>query len=245
MKLRVMSFNVFCGIITDARISRVVENIKAESPDIVGMQEGMDSSRKMFEAALGDEYVILGDGRNEDRRGENCNVMYKRSAFDLMETKTVWLTDTPDEYSLYEGSCCPRILTYQLLRHKDSGEVILHVNTHLDHVLPEVRTRQAQTLVKYIAESMGGKYPTVITGDFNCEMVEDAFGVITSAGYEATTSHGEQIPTYQGFGNGPIMNIDYTFVDDRFKVLSYKVCDELYDGEHPSDHNAIVSEIRL
>ncbi|MBQ7827991.1 MAG: endonuclease/exonuclease/phosphatase family protein [Clostridia bacterium] len=244
MKLRVMSFNIFCGILTDERISRVVKNIKAESPHIVGMQEGMDSSRKMLEAALGDEYAILGDGRNDDRRGENCNVMYKKSAFDLMETKTVWLTDTPDEYSVYEGSCCPRILTYQLLRHKDSGRVILHVNTHLDHVLPEVRTRQAQTLVKYVAENIGD-HPTFITGDFNCEMTEDAFSVITAAGYEATTGYGEYIPTYQGFDNGPTMNIDYTFVGGDFTVLSYKVCDELYDGEHPSDHNAIVSEIEL
>lgn len=245
MKLKVMSFNIFCGIITDERISRVVENITAKSPDIIGMQEGMDSSRKMLEAALGNEYAILGDGRNEDRLGENCNVMYKRSAFDILETKTVWLTDTPEEYSVYEGSCCPRILTYQLLRHKDSGAVILHVNTHLDHILPEVRTRQAQALVRYITEDIGGEYPTIITGDFNCEMTEDAFGVITAAGYEATTGYGEYIPTYQGFGNGTTMNIDYTFVNGSFKVLSYKVCDELYNGEHPSDHNAIVSEIEL
>lgn len=243
MNLKVMSFNIFCGILTEERISRVVKNITAESPDIVGMQEGMDPSVDMMKEQLGDEYEILGNGRNEDKRGENCNVLYKKSVFDLVETKTVWLSDTPDEYSYYERSCCPRIMTYQLLKHKDSGETVLHVNTHLDHILPEVRVLQAQVLMKYIEEKFGDKYPTIITGDFNCEKTEKAFDVITDAGFEATTGYGEYIPTYQGFDNGPIMNIDYTFVNSRFTVKSYKVCDEKIDGEHPSDHNAIVSEI--
>ncbi len=245
MKFKVMSFNIFCGILTEERISKVIEIITAESPDIVGLQEGMDSSVKMIREKLGDTYEILGNGRNEDKTGENCNVMYKKAVFDLMDTETLWLTDTPEEYSYVKDSCCPRILTYQLLKSKTEGQTILHVNTHLDHVLPEVRAIQAEILLGHIDRIFGSKYPTVITGDFNCEKTEAAFDVMTAKGYTATRDYGEDIPTYQGFGNGTFMDIDYIFTGDSLTVSSYRVCDEKIGGEHPSDHSAIVSEISL
>lgn len=245
MKLKVMSFNIFCGILTEERISKVIRTIRTYSPDIVGMQEGMDASVLAIEKELGEDYGILGHGRNPDKKGENCNILYKKSVFDLAETGTVWLTDTPEEYSYFEGSACPRIMTYQILQAKNGGETILHINTHLDHILEEVRARQAVMLTEYIKEKFGDKYPTVITGDFNCEKTELAFDIITSAGFKTASAYGEDVPTYQGFGNGPSMTIDYIFANGHFSVDSYKVCDEKIDGEYASDHSAIVSELTL
>lgn len=62
-----------------------------------------------LKAALGDEYGMTGSGREKDGTGEINNVIYKKSAFELLESGTVWLTDTPKKYSALDGSNLPKI----------------------------------------------------------------------------------------------------------------------------------------
>lgn len=246
MTLKVMSFNVLCSDLTEDRMQRVIEQIRSESPDVVGMQEGTDLMCMRIVDALGDEYAMLGHGREAKSDGENNNILYKKDAFRLIETQTLWITDTPEVYSRHPESACYRIFTYQLLERKSDGQVFLHVNTHFDHIGANARVEQSKILTAWIEENFKNKYPVVITGDFNCGEETVEYQTIISADYRATTPYGESKRTYQGCiddWSGTI--IDFCFVNDYLPIVSYKVCPEKMDGEWISDHNAIVSEVLL
>ena len=146
--IKVMSFNISCGEPLEERHNRIIARIKEEDPDIIGLQEGIDLSCERITKALGDTYTMLGHGRDEHGDGENNNIMFRKDKFELIESKTFWITDTPEVYSRHPESCCPRILTYQLLKIKENGQIILHVNTHFDHigVMQELRRRRFSPL---------------------------------------------------------------------------------------------------
>ena len=244
--VKVMGFNVRCAEIDEGRISRVVHTIKEEAPDVLGIQEGVTEMCKELKSALSDEYEMLGNGRDDDKKGENCNVFYKKASFTLMESDTLWITDTPFVYSAHKESACARIFTYQLLKRNSDGQLFLHINTHFDHMGASARVYQAQTLTDWIIDNFDDGIPVAITGDFNCSEGSPAYKVFIGEGYEASTSYGESKRTYNGYRDGDGGGvIDFCFVNEWSKILSYKVCNEKIEGQWISDHNAIVSEIVL
>ena len=246
MTLKVMSFNILCSDLTEDRMQRVVEQIRAESPDVVGMQEGTDKLCRKIIKELGDEYGMLGHGRESKSDGENNNILYKKNAFNLIESHTYWITETPEVYSKHPESACYRIFTYQLLERESDGQVFLHVNTHFDHIGENARIEQAKILTAWIEKTFRNQFPVVITGDFNCSAETTEYQTIIAADYRATTSLGESKRTYQGcIDDWAGTVIDFIFVNDLFVPVSYKVCPEKMDGEWISDHNAIVSEVLL
>ena len=237
-----MSFNISCGEILEERHNRIIERIKGEAPDIVGLQEGIDISCERIIKALGDDYKMLGHGREEHCDGENNNVMFRTDKFELLESKTFWITDTPDAYSKHPESECYRICTYQLLKIKESEQIILHVNTHFDHIGVNARIAQAKILTGWIEKNFGNKYPVLITGDFNCTAESEEYRTIINAGYSVTNIAGENVNTFNGYGETELL-IDFCFINDKITPVSYHVCDGKLDDDWVSDHNAIVSEI--
>ncbi len=242
MQYTIMSFNLLCIRDTIARRARVVSAIRAYMPDILGVQEATPRWMAHLSAAL-PEYTPLGTGRGRDGGDEASAIFVKKERFAVLESGTRWLSEHPYTYSYVEGSLCPRVFTYAVLRDRTDGYTFCHVNTHLDHGTEEVRTVQAHLLHRF-AEKMGAHMPVTVTGDFNCEenesavyryMTEDRFADAKAEAatvYAASTFHG-----YENF----VSVIDYCFVQrDAFTVSEYKVIDELFDGEHPSDHNPIL-----
>lgn len=244
-KLKVMSFNVYYKDLTEERIAGVAKTIEAEDPDIIGIQEGMPAMCDGILAAFGEKYAMLGIGREDTDDSENSNVFYNTEKFELVDSGTIWLSRTPDKYSILSGAGMPRIMTYQLLMRKSDGQTFLHANTHFDLNGTKVRTFEANVIMDFVKEEFGTAVPTVITGDFNCTADTPEFATIIDGGYKVTNTYGESVNTYQGFGEKEGKIIDFTFVNDLFPVMSYKVCDELIDGKYASDHNAIVSELFL
>ena len=243
--LKVMSFNIRYGEFTEDRIERVINLILKEEPDVIGLQEVTDQWRKILKARLSDKYEFLGHGRNEDLSGEGSCVLHKKDSFKLIDSRTLWLTDTPEVWSKHPESSHARILTFQLLERKSDGQIFLHVNTHLDHIGEEARIAQAQMITSWINDTFSKQYPTVITGDFNCLANTTEYQTIIDADYRVTNTFGENVRTYQGYNDNGGSIIDFCFVNDLFPIVSYKVCEEKTDGEWISDHNAIVSELIL
>lgn len=245
MKLKVMSFNIRYGEFTEDRIDRVIALIEKEAPDIIGVQEATVEWVAVLKERLGEEYEVLGHGREEKLDGESNNALYKKDKFELIESDTKWLTDTPDVWSRHPESACYRIFTYQLLERKSDGQIFLHINTHFDHVGVNARIAQAQILTAWIEETFGNRYPVTITGDFNCTADTEEFNTIINEGFRITSAYGENVRTFNGYSDNGGSIIDFCFVNDIFPVVSYKVCEEKADGEWISDHNAIVSELLL
>ena len=186
---------------------------------------------------LGDTYAYVGEGRDGGHNGEYSCIFYKKALFDVIDSDTYWLSETPDKVSAHETSAYRRIMTFARLRDKTSGLEFVHVNTHLDHASYEARKFQAGVLVDFAAKYMD--VPVLMTGDFNCTASEDTYKVITGASLidaskEAPTA--EKKATFPG--NGKV--IDFVFCNAAVYPMVYEVIDEKVDGEYPSDHYPIL-----
>lgn len=242
--IKVMSFNVRSGELEEDRIQRVVENIRRESPDVLGIQEGTDEVCDAILAALGDEYAMLGY-KDQTKSEENNSVLYKKSEFDLIEYDILWLWENQEVKGRHPQSAYDRIFVYNILERKSDGTQFVHINTHFDHHFKDTRVYQAEWLIDYVVNNFSSSVPMFFTGDFNGPESEFFYWVITDAGYESANKYGESTWTFNGYSDNWGSIIDYIFVNDGFKVESYKVCDSKMDGEFISDHNAIVAELSI
>ena len=235
------------------RTGRISDTIKSEAPDIIGFQEASAVMKKW----LGDElsplgYIVVGCGRGKDYRGEATCIAFKRDDFELIDLETRWLSATPlipgSRYAA-DQSGCPRIYTVATLKHKDSDEIFIFLNTHLDHKGSEARKLGALDVVRYLSEQ---KLPVIITGDMNAYPGTPEIEAFTA--YElngrpvidATASLGG---TFHGFGRYTPENakkIDYIFTDLPCDISkSYVVIDLPEDGIYISDHNPVCAFIEL
>ncbi len=252
VKLKVMSFNVRNGEYKNGRMELVLSKIMEESPDIVGLQEVGDDWKPFFRENIDSTgYAKLGHGRYQLGYSEENNILYKKDKFDLIESDTVWLTDTPEIESKWKNpedptDGFPRIMTYAVLRRKSDGTVFVFANTHLETDAP-AQDHQAYWLTQILQDKFCNEYPIILTGDFNCSEGATAYNIVVDFGFEPTNRYGESTGTFNGYsrknGEGPI--IDFCFVNEYISVKSYKVMPATVNDQYVSDHNAIVSEVLL
>ena len=173
-KLKVMSFNVQTENGTqvdfDLRAEMLRDLMDELQPDSIGMQEVTTGwIYRMDTFAFNASYAGVGEGRTPG--GEASSIYYRKDKFDLVNSGTFWLSETPDEAGTYlEASLYPRICTWAHLRDKVTGFEYIHINTHLDHLGnskggKELRTAQVRVILEYIQSFPD--VPMVMTGDFN------------------------------------------------------------------------------
>lgn len=252
VKLKVMSFNVRNGEYGDGRMELLLSTIMDESPDLVGLQEVGDSWKPFFRENIDSTgYAKLGQGRYQLGHSEESSILYKKDKFDLIESDTVWLTDTPEIESKWRDPAdpndgFPRIMTYAVLKRKSDGTVFVFANTHLE-TDPPAQDHQAYWLTQILLEKFSNEYPIILTGDFNCSEGSGAYNTIVDFGFEPTNRYGENTCTFNGYSRkgteGPV--IDFCFVNEYIPVRSYKVMPATTNDQFVSDHNAVVSEIML
>jgi len=250
--MKIMSFNVLCWgneeHSFETRIPLVVKRIREQMPDILGTQE----SHKQWMDSICEglpEYAFAGVGREDGKdEGEFSPVFYRKDKFDLEDSGTFWLSETPEVPSMSWNTRCIRICTWTVLKNKDTGARFAAVNTHLDHISEEARVNGAKLVVEKINSFKD--IPVFCTGDFNTNEDSEAYRIMTSSvmgdsKYLAKDSDNGN--TYTGFDPEATKNdspIDFIFVKkDCVNVDSYKILRDLVDGQHPSDHFAIVSEV--
>ena len=241
--LSIMSFNVLGWERTEERNERVLTMIKTHMPDTIGMQEDLPIWIELFEDELPFySYVgIPADGTG----GEYCAIFYLTEKFDLLDSGTRWLSDTPNEVSKHPESSANKIVTYATFRCKDTGKIFTQFNTHLEYENDEAREYQASKIVEFASQFSGN---VILTGDYNAAFDTDTYAVVKDAGYldasdEASESHkGGTFHLYSG-NDGPA--VDYVFVKGSYEVLYYKVCNEKINGEYASDHHPVYTEYKL
>ena len=263
----VMSFNVFVGDHSAARTARVIDTILDNAPSAFGVQEADVLWMTALQNGLGDIYATVGVGRDWGGLGEHSAVFYRKDQFDLIDSGTKWLSNTPDQAGSHytykdpdtdehHRSNFPRVMTYAVLERKNDGARFLYVNTHLDHdgdngreIGEQVRQGQIEILIAEIQKL--GNLPTIVTGDFNVTPEASAYTTMIGAGFldsSKVAKEGEMKSTYNGMDNnyaGAI--IDYIFVSPNLAdaVDTYTVCPAKRDGQWISDHNAIIATITL
>ena len=250
--MRIMSFNLLCygNGMRDWHFRRklAVEVIKKTAPDSLGVQEAHQGWINALSAGL-EEYAFVGVGREDGKcDGEYSAVFYLKDKYELVESDTFWLSETPDKPSKGWDGACTRICTWAKLKDKSSGKIYVHINTHLDHVGPVAQAEGAK-LIRDKAASFNG-IPVVCTGDFNVLEGSKCYDIVCSANLADSKKLAPDTMscgTYHGFQPEKILDIiDFIFVDEKtvkplkYEVLNYKIGDKFY-----SDHYAVCADLEI
>ena len=153
--------------IWDLGKGELVGQINQHSPDSFGVQEATQIQMQYILEAL-PEYAYVGVGRdNGATKGEYSAVFYLKEKFKLLESKTFWLSETPEEVSVGWDAALPRICTYAQFKEHTTGRVFWHFNTHFDHVGKAARANSALLIIEKIKSLVSTESVFVLTGDFN------------------------------------------------------------------------------
>lgn len=272
LQLRVMTFNILQGNAHKDNENRwenrrelVVNILRENQPDLVGLQEALHLQLDQLRQGLG-QYGQIGVGRDDGKtQGEYCAILYRLDRFDVDESGTFWLSDTPEAPgSITWGNACTRICTWARFIEKKSRLAFYAFNLHLDHVSQPSREKSAVLLAKRIA---GRKQPDpfIVTGDFNAG--EDNPVIVYLKGKKALDKDNagatpnpvlmvdtfrvlhpddKEVGTYndlQGKRSAP--KIDYIFASPDLEVLQAEILRTQYGGRWPSDHFPVTATLRL
>ncbi|NLA77136.1 MAG: endonuclease/exonuclease/phosphatase family protein [Clostridiales bacterium] len=252
--IRVMSYNLKNAIsnLGEYRTRKVVlaEQIGDYHPDSFGVQEA-DPPWMSDLPKLLPEYDYVGVGRDDgENSGEYSAVFYLKDKYEVLESGTFWLSETPERPSYGWDAACRRVCTYAVLRNKQTGETYAHYNTHLDHVSEEARANGSRLIMERMAQC---PYPAVLTGDFNLGEGSSIYndiiaGPLADTKKEApdTMSNG----TYNGFSSADISQkapIDFIFfTEESMTALRYRVLPHNIFNDGPvSDHYPIYADLKI
>ena len=241
----VMSYNVKVGN-SDNNPAGVSTMIRNYMPDLLGVQEADGEWMSVLNNRLSKNgYAYVGIGRDSDGKGERSAIFYRADKLELIESKTLWLSATPDVVSKVEGALCNRIVTMATFKRVSDGKVFTHANTHLDHSNSDVRSQQVTYLDRYIKEFTDGEF--IVTGDFNFQPDNRVYAQMMTLGYEncaqlADYARGREDNTFTG---GSMIDFCFRYGNTEFDPYFYAVCDELISGKTPSDHHAVFFMLEL
>ena len=139
---------------------------------------------------------------------------------------------------------CPRICTWALVK-KNNGRLFYIYNTHLDHKGEQSRIHAARLIAGKL-NLLEPEMPFVLCGDLNAipdsrpiKIIEDFY---FEANEFAALKDAADKSTFNGFDpNYPPTGkkIDFIFLNNSWKVASYRVNDSKINGSFVSDHFAV------
>ena len=232
-----------------------MEVLKSEKPSVFGLQEALYNQIQDVEKAF-PQFGRVGFGREDgSTKGEFSAIFYDTALYMSSASGTFWLSQTPSvPGSMGWDAACTRVVTWTQLSVKLSGKKFFVFNTHFDHMGQIARRNSAQMLL-HAVDSLAGAAPAFITGDFNAEPGSEPYSILTD---ERNPSHllnafhlaefaDTPFHTYTGFKVGGIHGetIDYIFLNQRLKVLTYFVNTYSTGGYYPSDHLPVKAVIVL
>ena len=247
----VMSFNMRYDNPNDGdnrwnnRKDIVAQTITDAQTDIVGTQELLHNQLNDLKSLL-PNYRFIGTAREDGiSKGEYSAIIYKNESFDLLDSGSFWISETPEEVGSkgWDGAC-ERIATWAILSQPHNDQELFILNTHLDHMGVEAR-RQGVALLLSRIQTLAGDRPIIVTGDFNATPQSDVILQILGSGQ---LQHAKDIAkaikgeswTFDDFGRLDTLKrsfIDYIFVNDSIEVKSHEVLPiTTIDGRHLSDH---------
>ncbi len=170
---KIMSFNVQTEngtqVRADIRADMLRDLLDEYMPDSIGLQEVTTLWRGMMDNFIFNKsYASVGEPRTPG--GEANPIYYRVDKYELIDSGTFWLSDTPDvSGSKFEGSQYVRICTWAHLRDLVTGNEFIHFNTHLDSLGGSdgraLRKQQIIVILKFLQRF--GDLPMILTGDLN------------------------------------------------------------------------------
>lgn len=219
--------------------------------DIFGIQEGLYHQVEDLDSLL-PNHTYIGVGRDDGaQKGEYSAIFYDEREFEVLESETFWLSETPDKPSKSWDASLPRICTWAVLKHKQSNAAMFIFNAHFDHIGKVARVNSASLIHKKIKE-IAKNNPVVLMGDFNAEPGSKVYATLGSNDFNdafniSQTPHFGPEASFNGFNFAevPTRRIDFIFVNNYFTVLRHAILNNHYGLKYPSDHFPVVAEIKF
>jgi len=259
--IKVMTFNIRYNNPTDSiynwdhRKAMVLGIFGKYSPDLAGLQEVLYSQLLNLRDSL-KEYSWFGAGRDDGlKAGEFAPIFFKTTRFSKVDESDFWLSKTPDvPGSKSWNTACTRIVTWMMLRDRQSGQLFFIFNTHFDHASAEARIESAKLLRKKIDEISFGR-PVIITGDFNSTASDSAYKILTAKSISgiitdtrSAVADSLKKPSYSFVGfpfkpeEGNLIDFIFTKNAPAWKVGTYEIITDNRNGLYPSDHLPVITE---
>jgi endonuclease/exonuclease/phosphatase family metal-dependent hydrolase len=254
--LKIMTYNIRLDVASDGenawpnRKDYFTSQIQFYSPDIFGVQEATPNQVIDIASAL-PKYNKFGIGREEKGTGEACTIYYKKDRFQVQESNTFWLSETPDMVSRGWDAACNRVCTYALFKDLRTKKTFWVFNLHLDHMGEVARVKGVELVLSKIAAVNTKKYPVFLMGDFNSE--PDTKQIIE---IKKVMDDTKDVSIEKPFGpsgtfndfehNKPVtLLIDYIFMSKNsgLKIQKHAVLSDSKDLKYPSDHLPVLIEI--
>ncbi len=258
---RVMTYNIRLDTTRDGanawpyRKEAVLRLIRERcSPDLLGIQEALP--HQLDDVARGmPDFEWVGVGRDDGARlGEFTPIFYRRDRFELLETATFWLSETPEiPGSRSWDAALNRIATWARLLDCGSGRAFCLVNTHLEYNGLQARLEGAR-LLRERAPRLAKGGPLLLTGDFNSREDSEPYRLLTAetflfdARYRSVRAHaGPTASTIEEFSvlGESDSRIDFVFVTRDLAVLTHSIVEDRFGACYPSDHLPVVAEIAI
>ncbi|PYS98717.1 MAG: endonuclease [Acidobacteria bacterium] len=257
--VRVMTFNIRYDEPRDGvnawtpRKEKVAGVIRFHKADLVGVQEALISQLRDLKTLL-PGFSWCGVGRTDGKEaGEFSAIIYRDARFQLLETSTFWLSETPDVAgSKGWDAAYPRIVTWAQFKDRVTKKTFYHFNTHFDHRGERARTESASLILKKI-EELAGTTPFVLTGDLNVKEDSTAYKTLKGGSAKLHMSDTRYVSVNGHFGGDstfssfkelePGNTIDHIFVREGTRVLEHGTLSDRWNGLWASDHLPVLAEI--
>ncbi|MCL9770060.1 endonuclease/exonuclease/phosphatase family protein [Flavobacterium sp. HXWNR69] len=253
-----MTYNIRLDVASDGdnswanRKEFLISQIQFYEPDVMGIQEARPNQEVDIINSL-KQYDKVGIAREGIGKGESSAIFFKKEKFDVLETNTFWLSNTPDTISKGWDAAYNRICTYALFKDKKRKTNFWVFNTHLDHIGEEARTNGIQLIIRKIKELNSKNYPVIFMGDFNLNPTDKRIIDIKKVMHDSRDIS-EQVAfgpvgTFNNFNyNEPVTElIDYIFISrsSNIRVKKYGILIDSRNLKYPSDHFPILVEIKF
>lgn len=140
----------------DQRKSAMIAFLKDEQPDVIGLQEPIESQLNDISGGLGTHYDIVGQGRGSSWWGKGADelnpLVYNKNRLTLEDSGTFSLNESSVFYwplFIKHVGLLPRICTWASFT-TQSGDRINVYNTHLDHKWDQARLNQIKVILEKI-----------------------------------------------------------------------------------------------
>jgi len=255
-EIKVISYNVRYNNPNDGkdiwenRRSTIVNLIKNENPDFLGLQE-VNHAQLLFLNSNLSNYSFVGVGRDDGKtKGEYSPIFYNNNLFDLIKSDTFWLSSTPDKISVGWDASMERICTYAVFKSKTNKKNIWVFNTHFDHIGIEAREKSADLIISVINKLTEPEDYVVLTGDFN--LLDDSKPIMNlQSNFNDTNKNLEKTDKSYGTFNNFKLNfvsksrIDYVF-EKNFKLINSRhIIVKTPEGRWASDHHPILAKLKF
>ncbi|MFZ4413789.1 MAG: endonuclease/exonuclease/phosphatase family protein [Bacteroidales bacterium] len=231
------------------RKDKIVEMLRFYDVDIIGIQEGLTTQVAYLDSCL-PQYHHLGIGRDDGKtQGEYSAIFYKKDKYEVIQSASFWLSETPNAVSKGWDAACIRICTYALFKNKKTHEKFWIFNTHFDHIGEIAQKNSSRLIIEKIKSLNKENLPLVLMGDFNMSPEKEPIQFISSKLKDAKYLYQKEVDKYEGTFNAfefckpLILRIDYFFLN-KYNVIKYRVLTDSYQCKYLSDHLPVFVELK-